>query len=316
MTRAAERLVVCGAQGDRKIPDGCWYQLVRDALEDDCVAEPADDGNGEVLRYRKLEAPETPAIEANAAASAAPAIELPAWLTQTAPLERPAMRTVTPSSAGDEDDKRPPAGAGVSAALLRGSLTHRLLQALPEIPAERRLAAAQDYLARAGDKLTAEERNAIAEQVLRVLDDPAFREAFQPGSRAEVPIVGTLSLAGETVRVSGQIDRLAVTETDVLICDFKTNRLRRHDESKTFRRPISRSSRSTAPCSPSCTRAGPSAPPCFGPKSLISWSFPGRRWTRPWCASPARESALTLRGPVHTFGTSQFPGAQTPPRHS
>ncbi len=44
MTRAAERLVVCGAQGDKKIPDGCWYQLVRDALEDECVSEEADDG--------------------------------------------------------------------------------------------------------------------------------------------------------------------------------------------------------------------------------------------------------------------------------
>ena len=225
MTRAAERLVVCGAQGDRKIPDGCWYQLVRDALEDDCVLEPAADGNGEVLRYRKFEAPPTPAKESAATASPAPAIELPDWLTQTAPTERPAIRTVTPSSAGDDDSERPPAGAGVNAALLRGSLTHRLLQALPEIPAARHLAATQDYLARAGDKLTAEERNAIAEQVLRVLDNPAFRETFQPGSRAEVPIVGTLSLAGETVRVSGQIDRLAVTNDSVLICDFKTNRL-------------------------------------------------------------------------------------------
>ena len=25
MTRAAERLVVCGTQGAKKIPDGCWY---------------------------------------------------------------------------------------------------------------------------------------------------------------------------------------------------------------------------------------------------------------------------------------------------
>ena len=223
MTRAAVRLVVCGAQGERKIPDGCWYQLVRDALEDDCVSVPADDGNGEVLRYRKLETPEAMVEEAPAATTTL-SIDLPAWLTQNAPVERPAMRTVTPSSAGDEDDKRPPAGAGVSAALLRGSLTHRLLQALPEIPAERRLAAAQDYLARAGDKLAPDERDTIAEQVLRVLNDPAFREAFQPGSRAEVPIVGTLSLGGETVRVSGQIDRLAVTDESVLICDFKTNR--------------------------------------------------------------------------------------------
>ena len=44
MTRAAERLIVCGMRSDKKIPDGCWYDLVRDALEADCVAEPADDG--------------------------------------------------------------------------------------------------------------------------------------------------------------------------------------------------------------------------------------------------------------------------------
>ena len=223
MTRAAERLVVCGAQGDRKIPDGCWYQLVRDALEDECVSEEADDKNGNVLRYRKLEAPEVTAKETTSASAAQP-INLPAWLTRAAPIEPPAMRTVTPSSAGEEDDRRAPAGAGVSAALLRGSLSHRLLQALPDIPAERRLAAAQDYLTRAGTELAPEQRTTIAEQVLRVLDDPAFREAFRPGSRAEVPIVGKIVLDGETVRVSGQIDRLAVTPDSVLICDFKTNR--------------------------------------------------------------------------------------------
>ncbi len=221
MTRAAERLVVCGAQGDRKVPDSCWYQLVRDALENECVLENADDGSGEVLRYRKHEASPSPAKEA--APPPEQPIALPAWLTRAAPIETPALRTVTPSSAGEEDAPRAPAGAGVSAALLRGSLAHRLLQALPDIPAARRLAAAQDYLTRAGTGLPPEEREAIAGQVLRVLDDPAFHEAFQPGSRAEVPIVGKLSLAGETVRVSGQIDRLAVTPDSVLICDFKTN---------------------------------------------------------------------------------------------
>ena len=30
MTRAAERLVICGARGKNKIPDGCWYQLVEE----------------------------------------------------------------------------------------------------------------------------------------------------------------------------------------------------------------------------------------------------------------------------------------------
>ena len=39
MTRAKERLVIAGTQGRNKITDGCWYQLVDDALKGDCVAE-------------------------------------------------------------------------------------------------------------------------------------------------------------------------------------------------------------------------------------------------------------------------------------
>ena len=53
MTRAAERLMVCGTRGKNKIPDGCWYQLVDDALRPASVGEKADDGGGEVLRFRK-----------------------------------------------------------------------------------------------------------------------------------------------------------------------------------------------------------------------------------------------------------------------
>ena len=34
MTRAKERLVIAGTQGRNKIPDGCWYQLVDDALRE------------------------------------------------------------------------------------------------------------------------------------------------------------------------------------------------------------------------------------------------------------------------------------------
>ena len=133
------------------------------------------------------------------------------------------MRTVTPSSAED-DAARSPATGGRAAALLRGALVHRLLQSLPDIPAERRRKAADEYLARAGVQLAAEEREQLAEQVMLVLEDPGFYELYGPGSRAEVPIVGRLILDGQTVRVSGQIDRLAVTQSSVLIADFKTNR--------------------------------------------------------------------------------------------
>ena len=109
-------------------------------------------------------------------------------------------------------------------ALLRGTLAHRLMQSLPDIAADRRRKAAEEYLDRRGEKLTAEERAQLAEQVMLILEDPRFYECYGPGSRAEVPIVGRLNLNGKTVRISGQIDRLAVTQGSVLIADFKTNR--------------------------------------------------------------------------------------------
>ena len=39
-----------------------------------------------------------------------------------------------------------------------------------------------------------------------------------------MPIVGRLKLGDKTARVSGQVDRLAVTQASVLIADFKTDR--------------------------------------------------------------------------------------------
>ena len=220
MTRAAERLVVCGTQGRNKIPDGCWYQLVRDALEAECVSEPADDGQSEVLRYRKGEAEPPRAVKAETSFAPPP---IPDWLTRDAPHEKPSARTIAPSSVEDDAVRRAPAPASAQA-LRRGSLTHRLMQSLPDIPDERRRAAAEDYLARSGADLPPEERGVIAEQVLRILAHEPFRMLFAPGSRAEVPIVGRLLLPTGEVRVSGQVDRLVVTVDDVLIADFKTNR--------------------------------------------------------------------------------------------
>ena len=227
MTRAKERLVIAGTQGRNKIPDGCWYQLVENTLKPDCVSEPADDRSGEVWRYRKNASQNTQPQKStkNILPAAIKPSSVPSWLTSNATSEISGVRTITPSNALDDDDTLPFTVAGDTKALLRGTLVHRLLQSLPDIPAEKRLKAAEDYLARTGRELAEEERAKIAEQVMLVLEDAGFYELYGPGSRAEVPIVGRLILDGETVRVSGQIDRLAVTQGSVLIADFKTNRL-------------------------------------------------------------------------------------------
>jgi len=70
------------------------------------------------------------------------------------------------------------------------------------------------------------EQAEICAEVLAVLDDPRLAELWGPNSRAEVPIVGLIrgSSPGTEQALSGQIDRLVVTDTSVLIVDFKTVR--------------------------------------------------------------------------------------------
>jgi ATP-dependent helicase/nuclease subunit A len=223
MTRAAERLVVCGTQGQNKIPDRCWWELVHDALCAGEPNEPADDGDGTVWRYRKA-APE----QKQSAATAPPpaAVKLPHWLRQDAKADAAGPRSLAPASAY-RDAFRAATGNPSDArkSLARGRLVHRLLQSLPDIPARHRAEAAHRHLARAGDEFNADDRRTIAEQVLRLLDDPRCNGLFGPGSRAEVAIVGRLASAGRPpFLVSGQLDRLAITANSVLIADYKTGR--------------------------------------------------------------------------------------------
>ena len=224
MTRAADRLIVCGAVGANAMPAGCWYDLVKQGLDATgaLTDEPADFGEGTVWRYRKA-SPES----GEAAIAAQPAVHvsapaLPSWLTGNVPIDPLRAGLLRPSSAFDDDDAGSMPGHGIERrkALARGALVHRLMQALPDIALENRLAAAQRHLARQKDDFSDSEREAIARQVLAVLDDPRFAPLFAPGSRAEVPIVGRV--AGRPV--SGQVDRLAVTPEAVMIADYKTHR--------------------------------------------------------------------------------------------
>ena len=69
-----------------------------------------------------------------------------------------------------------------------------------------------------------EERAALIAGVENVLDHPDLNALFSAGSRAEVSVMGTLTLGTRDHAVSGRIDRLAVSNGIVTIADFKTNR--------------------------------------------------------------------------------------------
>jgi ATP-dependent helicase/nuclease subunit A len=231
MTRAADRLIVAGIQpGNRNnLRDLCWYDLARKGLANSGLQEETiDTGDGPVKRYSRIEDTTVPAGVAAASAASMPA-ELPSWLRLPVAAESPAANLLRPSDSGDDDGGRSVRSgeslASRALALQRGTLVHRLLQSLPDLATERRGDAARNYLARNAGGWTDGDRERLAEKVLALIADARFAPVFAPGSRAEASIAGRLARPGlPPALVSGQIDRLVVTPSEVLIVDFKTNR--------------------------------------------------------------------------------------------
>ena len=224
MTRAADRLVICGSDGKNKRPDGCWYNLVAAALTDHCREESADVGGGTVLRFRKSPA-EPEALSLFPPTPAMPAIfERPDWLARLVQPDPTPFVPLSPSQVYDETTPVRASGAGRRRALAKGVAVHRLLQSLPAIAPQARAEAARRYLANRGRNLPPEECDELAKQVLRVIEDLRFNELFSPQSKAEVPIVGRVTVGGVARSVAGVVDRLTVTDDAILIADYKTNR--------------------------------------------------------------------------------------------
>jgi ATP-dependent helicase/nuclease subunit A len=229
MTRAADRLIIAGCMpGNRNsVRENSWYDLVKRGLANsDLAFHEIPAGDGVVKSYRRAEdtTPETD-IALDAAASTQPS--LPEWLHTPAAPGQIIDSRLRPSDPAAGDSHRIRTGESIELrahALQRGTLVHRLLQSLPDVASERRRDAALKYLARNADGWSDGDRETLAEAVLALIGDSRFAPVFGAGSRAEASIVGRLERPGRPpALVSGQIDRLVVSPSEVLIVDFKTN---------------------------------------------------------------------------------------------
>jgi ATP-dependent helicase/nuclease subunit A len=161
MTRAEDRLIVCGYHGKRDRSDKTWHAIVSRALVG--IAETEErvhDATGEVVyRYRSTVLPPVPPEEQELAAADAAQAPLPTSLFRPLPPDDDLPRPLSPSGASVliEDAKEPivsersPVLDGVEEpgfAVARGSAIHKLLQVLPDMPEASRQAAARRFLAR------------------------------------------------------------------------------------------------------------------------------------------------------------------------
>jgi ATP-dependent helicase/nuclease subunit A len=242
LTRAEDRLLVCGWAGKQTVPARSWYGLVADGFAAlGAHIAPFDAWEGDVLT---LASPQQAAPERAARAEAAPPPPLPAWAGgpsstpsgwRAAPLPaEPALpQPLAPSRPEGVELGPVPAAAspleGRAARELRfrrGQLIHSLLQHLPDLPAAERRAAGRLFLDRpgqgigAGEGIAKGEAGRILDEVLAVIDHPELAALFGPDGRAEVPLTGVV--AGQVI--GGLVDRLAVLPDRVLLADYKTNR--------------------------------------------------------------------------------------------
>jgi ATP-dependent helicase/nuclease subunit A len=227
LTRAQDRLYICGWQTREAPNEICWHTLCRVGLAE--IATPfafdtttligREGWSGEGLRLAGEQA--APPVWERSAAAVRARRPLPNWVREPAPAEPDAPRPLAPSRpSGAEPPTRSPLAAAGRDRFKRGLLVHRLLQSLPGLPAEERDIAARRFLALPTQGLHADEQDDIRRETLAVLSHPDFAELFGPDSQAEVPLVGLIG--GHAV--SAQIDRLVVTGDRVLIVDYKTLR--------------------------------------------------------------------------------------------
>jgi len=216
LTRAKDRLYVCGFEGKKGVRPGSWYELAREAAQKVGIELVRGETSVRVLGDTADE------TVASAEPRAAAPVELPGWLDREAPRDPPKPRLIRPFDAAGMDE--PPVFSPLDAnrRFRRGLLVHTLLARLPDVAPDDRFALAERYLR--GQKLDASESAALIAEILAVLADPVFAPAFSPQSRAEVAIVADLPEIAAGARVNGRIDRLAESDDDVLIVDFKTNR--------------------------------------------------------------------------------------------
>jgi len=233
MTRAEERLYIGGYVGKRgpsatgKI--AYWYDDIRASMAAHPDIEEIESGVTDkdgvdmpILRLARKASAKPDNTAKNKAESENTDIVPPGWASLPAPVEPTPPRPLAPSRPSEsEPAAASPLAASQEYRFKRGTVTHKLLQFLPSLPADARRAAAQKFLARSALALPPALQKDIADEVAAILEHPVFGDIFGPRSMAEIPLTGMLD---GNLLVSGQIDRLLVTETDILIIDYKTNR--------------------------------------------------------------------------------------------
>ena len=237
LTRAENRLLICGFESRGKVAEDSWYSRVQRALEGLENTKPCDTPFGEGLSFGT-----PPELEAHAHNDNDDKDEsqIPKWAREMPQKQETMDRIFTPSKLYTSTmSSLPPVAVRSPLFALnmddtgllgpetlglygRGNIIHKLLQILPALPHDERQNAAQHYVR--SQRIDANLSEDILREVFTVLADERFAHVFDESAQAEVSIVGRAPEFPKGTQFNGQIDRLAVQDDRVLIVDYKSNR--------------------------------------------------------------------------------------------
>ena len=229
LTRAEDRLYVCGARGRGDPSPNCWYNLILSGVAK--IGESVDFdfssvspegwvGEGYVLSSGP------PLALDSAILQKPPVLEpdpLPDWAFHPTPPE-PAQGFSPTRPSTKEPAVHSPITHGGPNPFRRGLLVHRLLELLPETQPNQRRDLCRKFLSHPANELDNETVEGMVSEVMAVLEHSEFQTIFGQNSRAEVALTGNVEIAGSIQPISGQVDRLVVSEKNILVVDFKTMR--------------------------------------------------------------------------------------------
>ena len=217
LTRAEDRLYICGATGKDNVNEQSWYHLAKSGLLD--IATPLEDGTLRIMPPANSQIiPLTPPPLMRATSA-----DL-AFLKKSPPAEPSPTEPLTPSRLSGE---APPNASPLSekASYATGKYIHLLLEHLPAIAKESRAAAAKQLAAKYRTQLAGDELEKATYDALSIIENPDFPFIFGDEALAEVPVAGLVDAQGRKIAVSGQIDRLYIGAAAVWVIDFKSNQL-------------------------------------------------------------------------------------------
>ena len=219
LTRAEDRLCICGYKGKSAVKSDAWYDICQRNLQD--VLTP-DDAGCLILNTPQMRKVESDKQPENNSVNNIP-VKMEAWMKVCPVSESPLQKPYAPSKI-DEEEEEPallsPIEKVSERRYYRGRVIHKLLQFLPDVHTHDLSAIILNFLDKNAPDFSDKEKQRIVEEVSLLLKNESFAKVFGANSKAEVPLMGEVD--GKII--AGQIDRLVVCENEVLIIDFKTNR--------------------------------------------------------------------------------------------